>query len=173
MVAWHAKLVAFVEPSHDVAMVVAAAAAAELPAHMVPSRCIRVPALPRTSTGKVDRRSLLSMLREGGLFQGADGAAEGAPRGRAAMEEAMRYPPFPQQRVPGKPVPLSALASWLAEVLASVLAAHGSLSSSHPSCPRLQPSLSFLSPRYGMDGGVMVWWLNSVDLATKIFDGVP
>ncbi|OYD81562.1 non-ribosomal peptide synthetase [Azospirillum brasilense] len=80
----------------------AAHAAAALPAYMVPAAVIRVPAIPVTVAGKVDRKVLLQALAEHAPSDGAAAGAYTPPRNAVEQRVAELWTEQLQRPVPGR-----------------------------------------------------------------------
>ncbi|MGR0188478.1 amino acid adenylation domain-containing protein [Azospirillum aestuarii] len=80
----------------------AAHAAAALPTYMVPAAVIRVPAIPVTVAGKVDRKALLLALADHAPSEGAASGAYTPPRNAVEQRVAELWAEQLQRPVPGR-----------------------------------------------------------------------
>ncbi|AWJ93997.1 hypothetical protein Sp245p_29765 (plasmid) [Azospirillum baldaniorum] len=80
----------------------AAHAAAALPAYMVPAAVIRVPAIPVTVAGKVDRKALLQALADHAPSEGTASGAYTPPRNAVEQRVAELWAEQLQRPVPGR-----------------------------------------------------------------------
>ncbi|UKJ77427.1 non-ribosomal peptide synthetase [Azospirillum brasilense] len=80
----------------------AAHAAAALPAYMVPAAVIRVPAIPVTVAGKVDRKALLQALADHAPSEGTASSAYTPPRNAVEQRVAELWAEQLQRPVPGR-----------------------------------------------------------------------